>query len=88
MEGLVNSDFWRGRRVLITGHTGFKGSWLALWLHELGANVTGLALAPEQPSLFEQARIAELVEHIECDIRDPEAVEAAVGLWSCRLGCA
>ena len=78
VEGVVSPDFWRGRRVLITGHTGFKGSWLALWLHELGAVVTGLALPPEQPSLFEQARIAGLVDHVECDIRDPQAVDAAV----------
>ncbi|MFM9100344.1 MAG: CDP-glucose 4,6-dehydratase, partial [Cyanobium sp.] len=47
--------FWRGRRVLLTGHTGFKGSWLALWLLELGAEVTGVALPPDtHPSLFTQ----------------------------------
>lgn len=49
-----DAAFWCGRRVLLTGHTGFKGSWLALWLLELGAEVTGLALPPEPgPSLFE-----------------------------------
>ncbi|MEB3199276.1 MAG: CDP-glucose 4,6-dehydratase, partial [Synechococcaceae cyanobacterium] len=42
-----DADFWRGRRVLLTGHTGFKGSWLTLWLLQLGAEVTGLALPPE-----------------------------------------
>lgn len=67
---------WRGRRILVTGHTGFKGGWLSLWLHQLGAEVTGLALPPEtSPNLFEAARIAELVDHHEVDIRDLAAVE-------------
>ena len=53
------SPFWQGRRVFLTGHTGFKGSWLSLWLNALGADVTGYALdPPTQPSLFEQARVA------------------------------
>lgn len=66
-----NSTFWRGKRVLITGHTGFKGSWLTLWLKQLGAEVTGLALPPNtQPSVFEQARIAECISSHFCDIRD------------------
>ena len=48
-----NPDFWRGKRVLLTGLTGFKGSWLAFWLLELGAEVTGFALSPDtNPSLF------------------------------------
>ena len=46
------APFWRGKRVLLTGHTGFKGAWLALWLGRLGAEVTGLALAPTSPSLY------------------------------------
>ena len=54
----VNPSFWRGRRVFLTGHTGFKGSWLSLWLNRLGAEVTGFALdPPTRPSLFEQARV-------------------------------
>ena len=53
LEGLVNRDAWRGRRVLVTGHTGFKGAWLALWLEALGADVAGLSLEPPTtPSLY------------------------------------
>ena len=56
---MLNRSFWRGRKVFLTGHTGFKGSWLSLWLDALGANVTGYALdPPTQPSLFEQANLA------------------------------
>lgn len=78
MEDLVSPAIWRGRRVLVTGHTGFKGSWLSLWLHELGAEVTGLALPPTEPSLYSQARIGELLHSIEGDIRDPSVVLDAV----------
>jgi CDP-glucose 4,6-dehydratase len=72
-------NFWSGRRVLLTGHTGFKGSWLTLWLERLGAKVTGLALAPPTtPSLFELAEIANLCTSHLCDIRDPEIVNRIV----------
>jgi len=80
VEDLVNEQAWNGRRVLITGHTGFKGSWLTLWLAQLGAEVTGLALAPESPSLFEQARLVDRIRHIEGDIRDLATVERAIAL--------
>jgi CDP-glucose 4,6-dehydratase len=71
-------SFWGGRRVLVTGHTGFKGSWLALWLHAAGAEVTGFADAPPTaPSLFELARVGELVRDLRGDVRDPEAVRRA-----------
>lgn len=70
------SDVWRGRRVLVTGHTGFKGSWLSLWLSQLGATVYGLALEPDtEPHLFGQLRLDELVDHAVCDIRDEERVK-------------
>jgi CDP-glucose 4,6-dehydratase len=76
---LVNDNPWLGRRVLVTGDTGFKGSWLCLWLHELGAKVTGLALpAPTEPSLFEQARLGELIHHIDGDVRSYDVVRDAV----------
>lgn len=78
VEALV-SGLWEGRRVLVTGHTGFKGGWLSLWLHALGARVTGFALAPPTaPSLFEAARIAEIVTHVEGDVRDCAALRATV----------
>jgi CDP-glucose 4,6-dehydratase len=65
--------------VLVTGHTGFKGGWLALWLRDLGAEVTGFALPPVgEPSFFEQTCLRALVRHIEGDVRDLGAVEAAV----------
>lgn len=67
----VNPAFWQGKRVFLTGHTGFKGGWLSLWLQQLGARVTGYALpAPTQPSLFETARVAEGMTSIIGDIRD------------------
>ena len=56
----MNLDFWNGKRVLVTGHTGFKGGWLSLWLHQLGARVVGYSLAPPTtPSLFDVARVAD-----------------------------
>lgn len=79
MGASVDPDFWRGRRVLVTGHTGFKGGWMCLWLHSLGANVTGLALPPDQtPNLFDLSRLAEVVEHRVVDLRSREATAAAV----------
>jgi len=72
-------DFWRGKRVLLTGHTGFKGSWLALWLHRLGAYVVGVSLPPEASlNLFELAGIESLCQSHFCDIRDSEALAALV----------
>jgi CDP-glucose 4,6-dehydratase len=73
------AEFWRDRRVLLTGHTGFKGAWLALWLHSLGARVTGFSdCVPTEPSLYELARVGEVVKNIEGDVRDPSALDGAV----------
>jgi CDP-glucose 4,6-dehydratase len=75
----VDVDFWRGRRVLLTGHTGFKGAWLALWLQSLGAQLTGFAIdIPTEPSLYELARVSEGMHSITGDVRDPDAIGAAV----------
>jgi CDP-glucose 4,6-dehydratase len=72
MEGLeMNPAFWEGKRVFLTGHTGFKGSWLSLWLQQLGADLTGFALQPPtHPSLFEVAQVAMGMTSIIGDIRD------------------
>ena len=70
MEKMV-TDFWKDRKVLVTGHTGFKGSWLCLWMQSLGAEVTGYALAPPtNPSLFNAAKVAEGMTSIIGDVRD------------------
>lgn len=75
----MKKEFWKGRRVFLTGHTGFKGSWLALWLRGLGAEVTGYALeAPSHPSLFEMARVADGMSSILGDIRDLESLRRAI----------
>lgn len=75
----VEPGFWRGRRVLVTGHTGFKGSWLALWLTSLGAEVAGFSKnVPTTPSLYRLARVGDVVEAIEGDVRDYDAVRDAV----------
>ncbi len=78
-SALPSPDFWRGRRVFLTGHTGFKGGWMALWLHRLGAEVGGYSLAPSTtPSLFEAARVAEAcTDSVIGDIRDTAALGRA-----------
>jgi CDP-glucose 4,6-dehydratase len=84
LEDLVKTRFpdpafWRGKRVLLTGHTGFKGSWLALWLHNLGARVVGVSLPPQtQPSLFELANVESLVKSVFCDLADAERIRDLV----------
>ena len=70
--------FWRGKRVLVTGHTGFKGGWAALWLQQLGADVSGLALPPEPLSLFSLLHLDGPVRSHFADLRDARAVAEAV----------
>lgn len=71
----VDAGFWSERRVLVTGHTGFKGTWLCLWLGSMGAEVVGYSRgAPSSPSLFELARLGEVVESVKGDVRDGEAM--------------
>jgi CDP-glucose 4,6-dehydratase len=75
MEDLVN-NFWNNRKVLITGHTGFKGSWLSLWLQHLGAKVTGISLdPPTTPSLYQKAEVATGMTSLRQDIRNGEALK-------------
>jgi CDP-glucose 4,6-dehydratase len=71
-------DVYRGQRVLVTGHTGFKGAWLTSWLQRLGAQVTGLALAPQPGSLFLRCQLEEGLHHHLADVRSLEAVRAVV----------
>lgn len=76
---IVDPNFWQGKRVYLTGHTGFKGSWLSLWLAEMGATVKGYALnPPTNPSLFEEAKVAEKIESQIGDIRNFETLKASL----------
>jgi CDP-glucose 4,6-dehydratase len=78
-RGIVDPGFWRNRRVLVSGHTGFKGAWLCLWLQSLGAQVTGFSNGvPTQPSLYELARVAEGMESVHGDVRDADAIAKAL----------
>jgi CDP-glucose 4,6-dehydratase len=76
---LSDPTFWRARPVLLTGHSGFKGAWLSLWLQSLDAQVHGLSLeAPSEPSLYELARVEQhMASSVVCDVRDPAAVAQA-----------
>jgi CDP-glucose 4,6-dehydratase len=78
-ESAVDPAFWHGRRVLVTGHTGFKGAWLSLWLQSMGAELTGLANGvPTEPSLFELARVGQEMESVAADVRDRAGVGKAI----------
>lgn len=83
LETVVLNKFWENRRVLVTGHTGFKGAWLTLWLRLLGADVQGIALEPEQnPGLLEQFQLIPDIQHHIHDIRDAKAIHHCVTSFS------
>ena len=76
---MLKRSFWQHRKVFITGHTGFKGSWLSLWLDAMGAHVTGYALnPPTEPSLFEQAKVGAYIRSIHGDVRDFARLKSAL----------
>jgi len=75
----ISSSFWQGKKIFLTGHTGFKGGWLSLWLQQLGSEVTGYALQPPtKPSLFEVANVAQGMTSVIGDIRDGQALANAM----------
>lgn len=76
MNDLINRDFWQGKKVLLSGHTGFKGSWLALWLSEMGAEVSGVALKPAStPNLFELLKLDQRINSYIGDVREIKFVQ-------------
>lgn len=76
---MIERTFWKGKKVFITGHTGFKGSWLCLWLHSLGAEITGYSLNPPTvPSLFSLCNLQNLTHTMIGDIRNREALNRAM----------
>ncbi len=76
----MDERFWSGKRVFVTGHTGFKGGWLCMWLHALGARVTGYALEPPtEPSIFGLCGVGELMHSVTADVRDAAALMQALG---------
>ena len=80
---VVTKNFWVGKKVVITGHTGFKGSWLSIWLKSLGATVIGISIdPPSRPSLYEKANISDEIISISQDIRDLNAVKKVFQKYS------
>jgi len=77
LEGMGMRSFWKGKKVLVTGHTGFKGGWLSLWLQQLGAEVVGLSLdPPTAPSFYQRSRVVEGMVSVQADIRDGDQLKA------------
>jgi CDP-glucose 4,6-dehydratase len=83
MEGNVNSEFWKEKKVFLTGHTGFKGSWMSLWLQQMGADVMGYALTPDSvPDLFTVAHVGAGMESVIGDIRDLEHITKSMNTFN------
>ncbi|MBQ1709370.1 MAG: GDP-mannose 4,6-dehydratase, partial [Bacteroidales bacterium] len=80
-------DFYKGKRVLVTGHTGFKGSWLSLWLHKMGAEVVGVGLDPySERDIFVLSGIgSRILADIRADIRDPEGLKAILAQYQPQI---
>ena len=79
---MVDPNFWNGKRVFITGHTGFKGSWLSIWLTSMGSIVKGYSLQPPtSPSLYVEAKVDELIESSIGDIRNQEELANSMLLF-------
>ena len=80
---MVNSEFWKGKKVFLTGHTGFKGSWLSIWLNSMGANVKGYALnPPTSPSLFNVAKVDSIIDSQIGDIRDQDTLHESMTVFN------
>lgn len=78
-NGMPDANFWQGKRVLVTGHTGFKGGWLVIWLQRMGAQVSGLSMLPTtQPNLFELAAVDSICASHICDIRNQAEVDRII----------
>jgi CDP-glucose 4,6-dehydratase len=76
---MIDKEFWKGKKVFVTGHTGFKGAWLCMWLHSLGAKVIGYALEPPtKPSLFELCDVKNLITSITADVREQDKLYRAL----------
>ena len=82
----MNTQFWKGKNILLTGHTGFKGSWLSLWLQKLGANLIGFSKdIPTKPSLFELANVEDGMTSITGNVCNYEQIEKVFEITSQRL---
>ena len=73
---MIDRKLWRDKRVFLTGHTGYKGAWMAMLLHRLGARVYGFSLPPDGPTLYEKANVQQLTDNAFGDIRESDTIAA------------